>query len=148
MASASSWTWSSTIPLTSIPGSSSPQTSRENPYRDYYIWHDPAPNGGPPNNWQAVFGGRAWEWDESTGQYYYHMFYKQQPDLNWRNPKVRQKMLDVFRFWLDQGVKGFRLDVFNVYFKDDAIPQTTRPSCFGRRPFDRQIHRYDFNRLN
>jgi len=119
--------------------------SRDDPYRNYYIWRDPAPDGGPPNNWQAVFGGPGWEWDEKTSQYYYHMFYQQQPDVNWRNPRVRQEMLDVFRFWLDKGVKGFRLDVFNVYFKDAHL----RDNPFalrGIRPFDRQIHQYDFDR--
>jgi len=119
--------------------------SRDNPFRDYYIWHDPASKGGPPNNWRAVFGGRGWEWDETTGQYYYHMFYKEQPDVNWRNPKVRAEMLDVFRFWLDRGVKGFRLDVFNVYFKDDRF-RSNPTKLLGRRPFDKQIHKYDFNR--
>ena len=120
------------------------RSARDNPLRDYYLWQDPAPGGSPPNNWQAVFGGPGWEWDEATGQYYYHMFYKEQPDLNWRNPKVRQEMLDVFRFWLDKGVRGFRLDVFNVYFKDKRF----RDNPFalqGIRPFDRQRHIHDFN---
>ncbi|HAF47630.1 MAG TPA: alpha-amylase, partial [Anaerolineaceae bacterium] len=92
--------------------------SKDNPYYDWYLWQDPKPNGDPPNNWQAIFGGSAWEYDPDLGQYYYHMFYKEQPDLNWRNPDIRQEMLDVFRFWLDKGVDGFRLDVFNAYFKD------------------------------
>lgn len=123
--------------------------SRDNPYRDYYIWRNPAPGGRPPNHWQAVFGGSAWEWDPKTGQYYYHMFYAQQPDVNWRNPAVRAAMLDVFRFWMDRGVDGFRLDVFNVYFKDDELrrnPRTLRGPYLGLRPFDRQKHIFDTNR--
>ena len=74
-------------------------------------------NGAHPNNWQSVFGGPGWEFDPVTRQEYFHMFYKEQPDLNWRNPQTRQALLDVFRFWLKRGVDGFRLDVFNVYFK-------------------------------
>ncbi len=93
------------------------RSSRDNPKRDWYIWADPTPGGKPPNNWQSVFGGPGWEKDAATGQMYYHMFYKEQPDLNWHNPEVRRAILDVFRFWLDRGVDGFRLDVFNVYFK-------------------------------
>ena len=119
-------------------------SSRGNPYRDWYIWANADKNGNPPNNWQSVFGGKAWEWDEVTRQYYYHMFYKQQPDVNWRNPKVRIALLDVFRFWADKGVKGFRLDVFNVYFKDAQL-RSNPTRLFGRRPFERQIHLYDFN---
>jgi len=118
--------------------------SRDNPYRDWYLWADPAPGGGPPNNWESVFGGRGWEFDPATGQYYFHMFYKQQPDLNWRNPAVRQAMLDVFRFWLERGVDGFRLDVFNVYFKDAEL--RSNPPKFGIRGFDRQQHTYDVDR--
>ena len=120
------------------------RSSRDNPYRDWYMWHDPDEHGQPPNNWLSVFGGKGWEWDEGTQSYYYHMFYKEQPDLNWRNPEVRAAMLDVFRFWADKGVKGFRLDVFNVYFKDALL----RSNPFGglaRRPFDCQKHLYDFD---
>ncbi len=117
------------------------RSSRDNPYRDWYLWHEPASNGGVPNNWYSVFGGHAWEMDRQTGQYYYHMFYKQQPDLNWRNPAVRQAMLDVFRFWADRGVDGFRLDVFNMYFKNDRFPNN--PPAIGIRGFDRQKHIHD-----
>jgi len=120
------------------------RSSHENPYRDWYIWSDPRKHGRLPNNWQSVFGGKAWCWDELTQQFYYHMFYKQQPDLNWRNPKVRQAMLDIFRFWADKGVKGFRLDVFNVYFKDELL-RSNPTKLIGRRPFDRQLHVYDFD---
>ena len=115
--------------------------SRHNPYHDWYIWKDPKPNGDPPNNWKAIFGGSGWEYDPHLDQYYYHMFYKEQPDVNWRNPKVREAMLDVFRFWLKKGVDGFRLDVFNAYFKDPNFKDNQ--SKFGIRPFDRQEHIYD-----
>jgi alpha-glucosidase len=97
------------------------RASRSSPTRDWYIWEDPGPAGGPPNNWLSVFGGPAWEWDEATGQYYYHAFLKEQPDLNWRNPEVRDAMLDVMRFWLDRGVDGFRVDVMWHMVKDDQL---------------------------
>jgi len=115
--------------------------SKDNPYHNWYLWQDPLPNGDLPNNWQAIFGGPAWKFDPDLDQYYYHMFFKEQPDLNWRNPQVRQAMLDVFRFWLKKGVDGFRLDVFNVYFKDPQLKDN--PSQFGIRAFDRQKHIYD-----
>jgi alpha-glucosidase len=95
--------------------------SRKAAKRDWYIWRDPAPDGGPPNNWLSDFGGCAWECDERTGQYYYHAYLKQQPDLNWRNPKVRAAMYDVLRFWLDRGVDGFRVDVLWHLIKDDRF---------------------------
>ncbi|HZH28014.1 MAG TPA: alpha-amylase family glycosyl hydrolase [Azospirillaceae bacterium] len=94
------------------------RSSRSNPKRDWYIWRDPGPDGGPPNNWMSNFGGPAWEWDEATGQYYYHAFLREQPDLNWRNPEVRAAMYDVLRFWLDRGVDGFRVDVIWHLIKD------------------------------
>lgn len=97
------------------------RASRHNPKRDWYIWHDPAPDGGPPNNWLSCFGGSAWQLDEATGQYYYHAFLKEQPDLNWRNPKVVDAMMDVLRFWLDRGVDGFRVDVLWHLIKDDQF---------------------------
>jgi alpha-glucosidase len=95
------------------------RASRQSEKRDWYIWRDPAPDGGPPTNWISHFGGSAWEWDEATGQYYLHSFLKQQPDLNWRNPAVRAAMLDVLRFWLDRGVDGFRVDVIWLLIKDE-----------------------------
>ena len=95
------------------------RASRENPKRDWYIWKDPAPDGGPPNNWLSNFGGPAWTLDPHTGQYYYHAFLKEQPDLNWRNPEVESAMLDVLRFWLDRGVDGFRVDVIWHLIKDE-----------------------------
>jgi alpha-glucosidase len=95
--------------------------SRDSPMRDMYIWRDPAPGGGPPNNWLSDFGGSAWEWDERTEQYYYHAYLRQQPDLNWRNPAVRAKMYDVLRYWLERGVDGFRVDVLWHLVKDDQF---------------------------
>jgi alpha-glucosidase len=97
------------------------RSSRENSKRDWYIWRDPAPGGGPPNNWLSNFGGPAWEFDQRTGQYYYHSFLKEQPDLNWRNPAVKQAMFDVLRFWLDRGIDGFRVDVLWLLIKDDRF---------------------------
>ncbi|MFN2442118.1 MAG: alpha-amylase family glycosyl hydrolase [Thermoanaerobaculia bacterium] len=97
------------------------RASRDNPKRDWYLWSDPAPGGGPPNNWQSVFGGSAWELDEASGQYYYHAFLKQQPDLNWRSPEVQEAMLDVLRFWMDRGVDGFRIDVIWHLIKDREL---------------------------
>ena len=117
------------------------RSNRENPYRDWYIWRDPTPGGGRPNAWESIFGGNAWELDPKTNQYYYHMFYKQQPDLNWRNENVRRAMKDVFSFWADRGVDGFRLDVFNAYFKDAEF--RNNPPTLGVRGFDRQNHLYD-----
>ncbi|OQW31049.1 MAG: alpha-amylase [Nitrospira sp. SG-bin1] len=97
------------------------RSSRNNPKRGWYIWKDPASDGGPPNNWLSTFGGSAWEFDAGTCQYYYHAYLAQQPDLNWRNPDVRQAMHEVMRFWLDRGVDGFRVDVIWHLIKDDQF---------------------------
>jgi alpha-glucosidase len=97
------------------------RASRDNPKRDWYIWRDPAPDGGPPNNWAGAFGGAAWTFDPTTGQYYLHLFDTKQPDLNWRNPEVVAAMHDVLRFWLDRGVDGFRVDVIWLMIKDDQF---------------------------
>ncbi|MBO9559060.1 MAG: alpha-glucosidase [Caulobacter sp.] len=99
--------------------------SRDNPYRDYYIWRDPKPDGGPPNNYRAFFGGPAWTFDEGSGQYYLHYFAAKQPDLNWDNPKVRQEVWDLMRFWLDKGVSGFRMDVIPFIAKTSGLPDLT-----------------------
>jgi alpha-glucosidase len=120
------------------------RASRNSPKRSWYLWQDPTPDMKPPNHWQGVFGGPAWTWDERTGQYYYHMFLPEQPDLNWRNPEVRAAIKDVFRFWLELGVDGFRLDVVNAYFKDEQLREN--PACLGLRPYDRQIHLFDQDR--
>jgi alpha-glucosidase len=94
------------------------RSSKTNPKRNWYLWRDPAPDGGPPNNWLANFGGSGWTFDAATGQYYYHAFLEQQPDLNWRNPAVREAMYGVLRFWLNRGVDGFRVDVLWLLIKD------------------------------
>jgi oligo-1,6-glucosidase len=99
--------------------------SRDNPYRDYYIWRDPGPDGGPPNNYGAFFGGPAWTFDEASGQYYLHYFAAKQPDLNWENPKVREEVYDLMRFWLDKGVSGFRMDVIPFISKQPGLPDLT-----------------------
>jgi len=122
--------------------------SRENPRRDWYLWRDGKPGRGrrpaPPNNWQSVFGGSAWQWDERTGQYYLHCFLKEQPDLNWRNPEPRAAMMEVIRYWLEMGVDGFRLDVANCFLKDEGLRDNPR-RAFGLRPYDRQRHLYELN---
>jgi alpha-glucosidase len=115
------------------------RSSRDNPKADWYIWSPPL--ALPPNNWQSIFGGPAWTYIPERNQYYYHMFVPGQPDVNWRNPEVRAAMLDVVRFWLARGVDGFRLDVFNMYFKDDQFREN--PRKLGIRPFDRQQHIFD-----
>jgi alpha-glucosidase len=102
------------------------RASRDSSRRDWYIWRDPAPGGGPPNNWVSQAGGSAWEFDPASGQYYYHAFLASQPDLNWRNPAVRCAMYDALRFWLARGVDGFRIDVFwhmikDAEFRDDPL---------------------------
>jgi len=94
------------------------KSNRKSKKRDWYLWRDPARNGGPPNNWVSIAGGGAWEFDDASGQYYCHMFLKEQPDLNWRNPNVREAMYEAMRFWLKRGVDGFRLDVFWLCIKD------------------------------
>jgi len=95
--------------------------SRTNPKADWYVWRDGKPNHEPPNNWQSLFGGSSWEYDAKRGQYYYHEFYKEQPDLNWHNPEVRKAMYDVARFWMERGVAGFRLDAISRLFEDPEL---------------------------
>jgi alpha-glucosidase len=102
------------------------RASRASAKRDWYLWRDPAPGGGPPNNWLSCFGGSAWEFDRATGQYYYHAFLPAQPDLNWRNPEVVEAMLGVLRFWLDRGVDGFRVDVLWHLIKDERFIDNPR----------------------
>ena len=97
------------------------RSSRTNPKRDWYIWRDGKGPGEPPNNWQSWFGHSAWQLDPATNQYYYHHFYTEQPDLNWRNPQVRKAMYDAMRFWLDRGAAGFRLDAVSRLFEDPNL---------------------------
>ena len=116
------------------------------PYGDWYLWRDGRRGRFrrriPPNNWSSFFGGSAWTWDEVRGQYYLHTFLPEQPDVNWRNPAVREAMLTMVRGWLERGVDGFRLDVFNAFFKDVDLRSNPR-RYRGRRPYDRQVHLYD-----
>ncbi len=97
------------------------RSSRDNPKRDFYIWRDPAPGGGPPNNWLSEFGGSAWAWDARTEQYYYHAYLEQQPDLNHRNPAVEKELARVLRFWFQRDVDGFRIDTIHHLIKDDQF---------------------------
>jgi alpha-glucosidase len=122
--------------------------SRDNDKRHWYLWHDPAPGGGPPNNWLSQFGGSAWQYDAPTGQYYYHAFLKEQPDLNWRNPAVRAAMYDVLRFWLRRGVDGFRVDVLWHLIKDDQWRDNPPNPAFeaGDPPQQGQIPLYNTDR--
>ena len=118
------------------------RASHDNPKRDWYIWRDPK-NGREPNNWEAVFGGKAWQLDERTGQYYLHLFVPEQPDLNWRNPQVKATLFGECAFWLDRGVDGFRLDVAHMFVK--AIDLPDNPRKFGWRGYERQDHSNHMN---
>ena len=119
------------------------------PFGDWYLWRDGVRDRfgrlGPPNNWKSFFGGSAWTWDDDRGQFYMHTFLPEQPDVNWRNAAVRSAMLEMVRHWLERGVDGFRLDVFNAFFKHADLPSNPR-RYFGRRPYDRQVHLYDKDR--
>ena len=110
--------------------------AKDNPYRDYYVWRDPAgfsEDGTPipPNNWISCFSPSVWEWDEGTQQFYLHYFSVKQPDLNWENPKVREEVYDIMRFWLDKGVDGFRMDVINLISKDLSFPDDPAVTAGG-----------------
>jgi len=124
------------------------RSSRANPKRDWYIWRDAGGEGALPNNWLSRFGGPAWEWDGRTNQYYYHSFLKEQPDLNWRNPAVKQAMYDVLRFWLDRGVDGFRVDVLWLLIKDDQFRDNPLNPGYvpGESSHDRLLPFYTANR--
>ena len=119
------------------------RSSRANPKRDWYVWRDPAPGGGPPNNWLSIFGGSAWELDPTTGQYYLHSFLVEQPDLDWRNPEVEAAMHGVVRFWLDRGVDGFRIDVIHRIAKDPALRDN--PVLDPAQGYGGQRHLHDEN---
>lgn len=124
------------------------RSSRQNPKRDWYVWVDPRPDGSPPNNWVAAFGGSAWEFDTTTGQYYLHSFLKEQPDLNWRNPAVRQAMFDFMRFWLDRGVDGVRIDALlhimkDPRMRDNPLREADHDETFHTRPNEMQAHLHD-----
>ncbi|WDM22700.1 alpha,alpha-phosphotrehalase [Paenibacillus polymyxa] len=120
--------------------------SKDSEYRDYYIWRDPAPDGGPPNNWVSKFGGPAWQYDEATGQYFLTLFDKTQADLNWENPKVRQEVVNLLEFWAEKGVSGFRLDVINLISKDQQFSNddgSTSPGD-GRRYYTDGPHVHEY----
>ncbi|WP_019506665.1 alpha-glucosidase [Pleurocapsa sp. PCC 7319] len=119
-------------------------SSKDNPKSDWYHWQDAEPNGSVPNNWLSYFGGTAWTYCEARDQYYYHAFNKNQPDLNWNNPEVREAVYNIIRFWLDKGVDGFRLDASSVYSKDKYYRYN--PVKFGttdRNNYNNQDHLYD-----
>lgn len=126
---------------------------RDNSKKEWYVWADPKNDGTPPNNWQSIFGGSAWEFDSAHGQYYMHNFLTQQPDLNYHNPEVQDEALDIARFWLEKGVEGFRLDTVNFYFHDpelrDNPPSLTGQTSTqfeGEDPYSNQQHIYDKSR--
>jgi alpha-glucosidase len=108
------------------------RTAVDNPKRDWFLWRDPSLGGGPPNNWISQFGGSGWEYDVQTGQYYYHTFLKEQPDLNWHNPEVREAIHDVMRFWLERGVDGFRADAIWYLLKDEQFRNNPENPNFRR----------------
>ena len=112
-------------------------TGRDSPYRDYYVWADPKPDGSLPNNWVSIFGGPAWELDEASGQYFLHNFEAAQPDLNWWNEDVRREFDDIVRFWWDRGVAGFRIDVCNMMIKDKQLRDN--PPATEDDPLDQQF---------
>jgi alpha-glucosidase len=124
------------------------RSSKENPKRDWYVWEDPAPDGGPPNNWLGMFGGVAWEFDATTQQYYLHTFLKEQPELNWRSPDLEAAMHTTLRFWLDRGIDGFRVDVAHFIMKDPEMrsnPPSDAAHLDGKlkHHYDVQEHIYD-----
>jgi alpha-glucosidase len=121
------------------------RSSRTNPKRDWYIWRDGKGPGQPPNNWLSWFGHSAWQFDPKTDQYYYHYFYREQPDLNWRNLQVRQAMMDVLRFWMDRGVAGFRIDAVSRLYEDPNLhddPLLPGTNAYGDPNID---HKYTDN---
>lgn len=103
------------------------RSSKENPYRDYYIWH-PGKDGKEPNNWESIFGGSAWEYDENTKEYFMHVFSRKQPDLNWENPKVRYELYEMVNWWLDKGIDGFRVDAISHIKKVPGFPDLPNPA--------------------
>ena len=120
------------------------RSSRDNPKRDWYLWRDPKEGGGEPNNWLSEFGGSAWTFDETTGQYYYHAFLAQQPDLNWRNNDVRAAIYDAMRYWLRKGVDGFRVDVIWHLIKDAQFRDNPPNPYYreGRPPHEKILTQY------
>lgn len=126
------------------------RSSRDDPKRDWYVWRDPGPDGGPPNNWVSVFSGPAWTLDESTGQYYRHTYLSSQPDLNWRDQELVEAMSNVARFWLDRGVDGFRIDAAHQMMKDPderdnpPVPHDYERPWKDMGEYDAHVHLYDY----
>jgi alpha-glucosidase len=120
------------------------RSSKDNPKADYYVWRDPKPDGTPPNNWLSIFGGSAWEYDDVRGQYYLHTFLKEQPDLNWDNPFVRDEMKRIIRFWMDMGVDGIRADAVRWISKDPQLRNDPKSKIWkrGDTAFDVLEHKY------
>ena len=127
---------------------------KDNPKSDWYVWADPNPDGTPPTNWQAFFGGSAWDFHAGRGQYYLHNFLREQPDLNYHNPEVQEEALSIAKFWLDKGVDGFRLDTVNFYFHDQDLRDNPPMDLNGNAslqyegiwPYGMQRHLYDKSR--
>jgi alpha-glucosidase len=133
------------------PWFSESRTDRTNTKADWFVWADPKPDGAPPNNWQAVFGGAAWTWDARRRQYYLHNFLSTQPDLNLHNPAVQAAILNIIQFWLEKGVDGFRIDAINFTMHDLHLrdnPPSGRPLEQVSRPFDMQVHQYNQSHPN
>jgi alpha-glucosidase len=124
------------------------RSSRTSPKRSWYLWQDGKKGGAPPTNWVSAFGGSAWQYDKATGQYYYHAFLPQQPDLNWRNPEVRDAVLDTMRRWLERGVDGFRMDAIWHIIKDSQLRDNPpNPGYAPELPPDNtQLHDYTRDR--
>lgn len=124
------------------------RASKDNPKRNWYMWHEPKKDGSPPNNWQSIFGGSIWEFDEKTNSYYLHQFLKAQPDLNWENPEVREEMRRILSFWIARGVDGFRVDAINHIYEDHLFRDNPREVAERMRPSDmwKTIRFYSMNR--
>ncbi|WP_349408886.1 alpha-glucosidase [Pseudalkalibacillus sp. SCS-8] len=118
------------------------RSSVDHPKRDWYIWKDPKMDGSPPNNWRSYFTPSTWEYDEKTGQYYFHSFAVEQPDLNWRNPEVREAIYDMMTFWLEKGIDGFRMDVINLLAKLEGFPDAEQPEKINYLGNNPGIHEY------
>jgi oligo-1,6-glucosidase len=117
------------------------RSSKDHPKRDWYIWKDPV-NGKEPNNWRSYFSPSTWEYDESTEQYFFHSFAVEQPDLNWKNPEVREEIFQMMRYWLDKGIDGFRMDVVNLLAKIEGFPDAEKPQHIDYLGNNPGIHEY------
>jgi oligo-1,6-glucosidase len=116
--------------------------SKDNPYSDFYMWKDAGPNGEVPNNWGSSFGGPAWTWDESRQQYYLHYYAKEQPDLNWENPKVRETIYEMMHYWKEKGIDGWRMDVITSISKDLDFPDNEIPFAKNNQHNGPRMHEF------